>query len=200
MVKYYLLNKNNVMYNKIMEERIFIHYKGVNVLVIKGDITEETTDAIVNPANSYLKHGGGVAGAIVRKGGYEIQEESNKIGYVSVGEVAVTSAGKLKAKYIIHAVGPRWGEGDEDRKLESAVFNSLKKADELKLNSISLPAISTGIFGFPKERGAFIILSTIKKFIEENEGKTSIKEIHCTNIDEETTKIFEEKIKQIFGG
>ncbi len=182
-----------------MEERAKIIYNGIKVLVVKGDITEENVDAIVNAANSHLKHGGGVAGAIVRKGGYEIQKESDRIGFVPVGEVAVTGAGKLYAKYIIHAVGPRWGEGDEERKLESAVKNSLLKADELGVSSISIPAISTGIFGFPKDKGAEIILKTIKKFIEEH-SKTSLKEIRCTNIDEETTKIFENKIKTIFGG
>jgi len=78
--------------------------------VIKGDLTEEDVDAIVNAANSHLQHGGGVAGAIVRKGGRIIQEESNRIGYVPVGRAAITTGGKLKAKYVIHAVGPRWGE------------------------------------------------------------------------------------------
>lgn len=83
--------------------------------VIKGDLTEEDVDAIVNAANSQLQHGGGVAGAIVRKGGRIIQEESNKIGYVPVGKAAITTGGKLKAKYVIHTVGPVWGEGDEEK-------------------------------------------------------------------------------------
>ncbi|MFN4183004.1 MAG: macro domain-containing protein, partial [bacterium] len=119
------------------------------VKIVEGDITEEQVDAIVNAANSYLKHGGGVAGAIVRKGGKIIQEESDRIGYVPVGEVAITSAGALPAKKVIHAVGPRWGEGNENEKLRSAVWNSLKKAQEEQFQSISLPAISAGIFGFP---------------------------------------------------
>ena len=125
---------------------------GIEVELIKGDITEVEADAIVNAANSYLQHGGGVAGAIVKKGGYVIQKESDeyvkRYGPVPVGEVAVTSAGKLKAKYIIHAVGPRYGIESDD-KLESAIRKSLEKAEELNLSSIALPAISTVIYGFP---------------------------------------------------
>ena len=84
------------------------------VRLISADLTERDVDAIVNAANSYLQHGGGVAGAIVRKGGQVIQDESNKIGYVPVGGAAITTGGKMKARYVIHAVGPRMGEGDED--------------------------------------------------------------------------------------
>ena len=98
------------------------------VRIIRGDLTEASVDAIVNAANSHLRHGGGVAGAIVRKGGSIIQIESDRIGYVPVGECAVTTAGALSAKYVIHTVGPRWGEGDEETKLRSAVRNTLKTA------------------------------------------------------------------------
>ena len=170
--------------------------KGGRILRIKkGDITDEEVDAIVNAANSHLQHGGGVAGAIVRKGGRIIQEESNKIGYVPVGGVAVTSAGSLKAKYVIHAVGPRWGEGNEDEKLKNAVLNSLKKAQELELESISLPAISSGIFGFPKERCAKIMIKTIIDFFEENKEST-LKVVNCCNIDDYTNNLFLEEIKK----
>jgi len=150
-------------------------------------------DSIVNAANSHLQHGGGVAGAIVRKGGRVIQEESNKIGYLPVGDAAVTTAGSLSAKYVIHAVGPVWGEGGEDKKLENAVFNSLKKAQELKLKSISIPAISSGIFGFPKKRCAEILIKTIIEFFKENKD-SSLKIVNCCNIDENTTNLFLEEI------
>ncbi len=173
-----------------------INYKGTRVEVVRGDLTEEETQAIVNAANSYLKHGGGVAGAIVRKGGKIIQEESNKIGYVPVGKAAITGAGNLKAKYVIHAVGPRWGEGNEERKLESAVESALLIAIERGIKSVSLPAISTGIFGFPKERGAEIILRTIKKVVDSHEKAFEL--IRCVNIDKETANIFNNKIKEIF--
>lgn len=170
--------------------------KGTRIEVVKGDLTEEDTEAIVNAANSYLKHGGGVAGAIVRKGGYIIQEESDKIGYVPVGKAAITSAGSLKAKYVIHTVGPRWGEGDEDKKLESAIESVLSLAVKRNIRSLALPAISTGIFGFPKERGVEIILNTIKRFIENNPGKIEL--IRCVSIDKTTAEIFNKKSNKIF--
>ncbi len=138
--------------------------------LVQGDITERDVDAIVNAANSRLQHGGGVAGAIVKKGGQIIQEKSNKIGFVPVGRAAITTAGKLPAKFVIHAVGPRMGEGDEDNKLKSAVLSSLRLASEKRLKSISIPAISSGIFGFPKDRCADILVSESVKFLEENKG------------------------------
>ncbi len=174
----------------------FVDYKGTKIEVIKGDLTEEGTEAIVNAANSYLRHGGGVAGAIVRKGGCIIQEESDRIGYVPVGKAAITGAGNLKAKYVIHAVGPKWGEGEEDKKLESAVFNVLSLAAGKGIKSLSLPAISTGIFGFPKDRGVEIILNTIKKFIEDNPNKIEL--IRCVSIDKTTADIFNEKLIKLF--
>lgn len=109
--------------------------------------------------------GGGVAGAIRRKGGPSIQEECNKIGGTTVGKAVVTNAGNLKAKYIIHAVGPRYGEGNEDEKLKNATLNALKRAQEKKMGSIALPAISTGIFGFPLDRAAKIMVKTVKNFL-----------------------------------
>lgn len=134
--------------------------KGVSVELIEGDITELEADAIVNAANSYLKHGGGVALAIVKKGGYTIQQESDEYvsrhGPVPEGEVAVTGAGKLKAKYVIHAVGPKYGDPLGDQKLLNAFTNSLLKAEELGLKSIAFPAISTGVYGYPYEKCAEI--------------------------------------------
>jgi len=158
------------------------------VIIKQADITEEQVDAVVNAANPYLKHGGGVAGAIVRKGGKIIQEESNKIGYVPVGEVAVTTAGKLKAKYVIHAVGPRWGEGDEEAKLRRAVRNALSKATELKLKSIAMPAISTGIFGYPKEEGTRVILDEVVNFLKQE--TTTVDEVRLVSIDKATYEMF----------
>jgi len=136
--------------------------------LIEGDITELDADAIVNAANSSLKMGGGVAGAILRKGGYEIQEECDRIGYCPVGDAIITTGGRLKAKYVIHAVGPKWGEGDEDEKLKNATLNSLKLADERGLRSIAFPAISTGIFGFPMDRCAKIMLSATISYLQGN--------------------------------
>ncbi|MEO0143739.1 MAG: macro domain-containing protein [candidate division WOR-3 bacterium] len=164
----------------------------IKVEIIKGDITEEETDAIVNAANEFLKHGGGVAGAIVRKGGKIIQEESDKIGYCPPGNAVITSGGNLKAKYVIHAVGPIWkgGNYNEDEILYNAVKNSLILAHNYNLRSISFPAISTGIFGFPKDRASKIILKAIFDFIKEFEEKTSIKLIRICLFDDETYNIF----------
>ncbi len=184
------------MPNKVLHEA---KIRDKIIRIVHGDITEESVDAIVNAANEYLKHGGGVAGAIVRKGGYEIQEESDKIGYVPTGSAAITSAGKLPAKFVIHAVGPVWkgGESQEDEKLQSAVLSSLKIAHERKLKSISFPAISAGIFGFPKERCAKILIETAVKFLEEN-PHTSIEEIRFCLFDEPTLNAFVEEFKQKF--
>jgi len=138
--------------------------------LIEGDLTEQNTDAIVNAANENLILGGGVAGAIRTKGGPEIQEECNKIGRTYVGNAVITTGGTLKAKYVIHAVGPRMGEGQEDAKLKNATLNSLIIADEYKLRSIAFPAISTGIFGFPINRCAFIMLSTVIEYLRKKTG------------------------------
>lgn len=126
--------------------------------IIEGDVTTLEVDAIVNAANSRLQHGGGVAGAIVRGGGAVIQRESDAIGYVPVGAAAVTSAGNLPCRYVIHAVGPMWGEGDEEAKLAGAVRSALERAAELNVDSVAIPAISAGIFGFPLRRCAEILL------------------------------------------
>lgn len=171
-----------------MQELLEVPIDGKKIKIVHGDITEEHVDAIVNAANSYLKHGGGVAGAIVRKGGRIIQEESDKIGYVPVGKAAITTAGKLPAKYVIHAVGPRWGEGDEDNKLRSAVRSALELATEKGLKSISLPAISSGIFGFPKDRATKIIFETVVDFLKN--VPTTLEEVRLCNIDRYTSDLF----------
>jgi O-acetyl-ADP-ribose deacetylase len=130
----------------------------MKIEIVEGDITRLEVDAIVNAANSRLQHGGGVAAAIVRSGGPAIQQESDRIGHVPVGSAAATSAGTLPARYVIHAVGPRMGEGDEDAKLASATRAALETAEELRLSSIAFPAISTGIFGYPVDRCATVML------------------------------------------
>lgn len=183
------------MGNKILK-KVEIN-TGKKLVLVQGDITEEKVDAIVNAANSYLQHGGGVAAAIVRKGGYEIQEESNHIGYVPVGEAAITGAGRLPAKYVIHAVGPRWGEGDEDTKLKNAVLNSLKLAAQKNLKKISLPAISAGIFGFPKDRCARIILKTVKEYLAAH-PESSLKEVRICLFDKPTVEAFEKEFAAQF--
>src|SRR5215212_7720113 len=153
------------------------------IRLIKGDITDQNVDVIVNPANSYLKHGGGVAGAIVRKGGKIIQTESDKIGFVPVGSSVITIAGRLPCKAVIHTVGPRMGEGDEDTKLRAAIRNSLELASDRKFKSISMPAISSGIFGFPKYRCAKILVEEAKNFLVNNNIITSLEIVEFCIID-----------------
>jgi len=185
------------------EVKKVILFENREIELVTGDITEEDTDAIVNAANSRLSHGGGVAGAIVRAGGYEIQRESDeyikKHGQVPTGKVAVTGAGKLKAKYVIHAVGPIWrgGKNNEENLLREAVYNSLKKASELNLKSISLPAISMGIFGYPKNLGTVTVLQAIKDFFKENPHST-LKIVRIVNLSDEMTREFIKASKEVF--
>jgi O-acetyl-ADP-ribose deacetylase (regulator of RNase III) len=167
--------------------------------LVKGDITERNVDAIVNAANSYLKHGGGVAAAIVRKGGAIIQEESDKTGggFVPVGSAVITSAGKLPCKAVIHTVGPRMGEGDEDSKLLRAVQTTLALAAENGFKSISMPAISSGIFGFPKDKCAKILVEESKRFLEQNNNTCSIDIIEFCIFDNETLDSFKCQIVNV---
>ena len=165
---------------------------GQIIQIVQGDITIEEVDAIVNAANEHLQHGGGVAWAISKKGGSAIQKESEawirQHGRVPHSAPAWTSGGLLPAKYIVHAVGPVWGEGDEDNKLDLAVTGSLHLADELKCSSIALPAISTGIYGFPKERAAGIIFSAIEKYFVEN--SSGLKIVKLVLFDQPTLEVF----------
>jgi len=156
--------------SKVLAEKKFAG--GQLLQLVSGDLTEEHVDAIVNAANSHLQHGGGVAGAILRRGGGQIQVESDawvrQHGPVPHASPACTSAGRLPCRYVIHAVGPVWGEGDEDAKLAAAVDGALQLAGRLSLASLAPPAISTGIFGFPKERAAGVIFSTIQEYFQQN--------------------------------
>jgi len=159
--------------------------------LLDGDITEMDTDAIVNAANAQLVLGGGVAGAIRQKGGPAIQQECDKIGGTFVGGAVITTSGKLKAKYVIHAVGPRMGEGDEDEKLKNATLNSLKLADKHNLKSISFPAISAGIFGFPMDRCAEIMLRTTIDYLK---AKTGLKKVVFCLFGKESYAVFERQL------
>jgi len=166
--------------------------------LIEGDITERKVDAIVNPANSYLVHGGGVAGAIVRKGGKIIQEESREIGFVDVGSSAITSSGNLPCKAVIHTVGPQMGEGDENAKLSNAINSCLELATQNEFKSISIPAISSGIFGFPKNRCAKILVNETIKYFTQREN-SNINVIEFCLLDKETINEFQkefDKLKQ----
>jgi O-acetyl-ADP-ribose deacetylase (regulator of RNase III) len=161
--------------------------------LVEGDITDLEVDAIVNAANEHLQLGSGVAGAIRAKGGPSIQEECNRIGGTPVGTAVVTGAGHLRAKRVIHAVGPRMGEGDEDKKLASAVRAALALADRRGLKSIALPAISTGVFGFPIDRAARIMVTEIQRFLQ---GGTKLERVVLCLYGEEAFGVFKRELRR----
>lgn len=176
----------------LVNEMNEISIKNSKIKLVQGDITELDTDVIVNAANHKLIMGGGVAGAIRRKGGPAIQEECDKIGGTFHGGAVITTGGKLKARHVIHAVGPRMGEGDEDEKLKSATLNSLKLMDKHKLKTIAFPAISTGIFGFPIDRCSKIMISTAKEYLS---GNTQIEVVNFCLFTANDFAIFEKELK-----
>ena len=135
----------------------------------------------------------------MRKGGAVIQEESNKIGFVPVGSAVVTTAGRLSCKAVIHAVGPRMGEGNEEHKLTKAISNSLLLASQLKYRSISILAISSGIFGFPKDKCAKILVAETKRFLEQNKT-SSIEIIEFCIIDDDTINYFKAEFLKMKNG
>ncbi len=168
----------------------------MKVNLINGDITKIFADAIVNAANSSLMGGGGVDGAIHRVGGKIINEECMKIvekqGGCQTGEAVFTSAGNLPAKYVIHTVGPIWhgGRNNEDILLKNCYLNSLKLAEKLSVVSISFPNISTGVYGFPKERAAKIAIDTVL-----NSQSEIIKVINFVCFDDENFQLYKNILK-----
>jgi O-acetyl-ADP-ribose deacetylase (regulator of RNase III) len=177
--------------NAILHEQIFP--TGQRLQLVQGDITQEQVDAIVNAANARLAHGGGVAALIARKGGPLINRESRawvqEHGPVFHDKPAYTRAGDLPCKYVIHAVGPVWGSGDEDEKLAAAVSGSLAVAEKLNLHSIAFPAISTGIFGFPKQRAAGVIFGAIVAYFADHPD-SALTQVCQTLFDQPTTDAF----------
>ncbi|MCW8984833.1 MAG: macro domain-containing protein [Thermoanaerobaculales bacterium] len=176
---------------RILAEHVGNHYVLQAVL---GDMTAERVDAIVNAANSNLAHGGGLAGAIIARGGAVIQEESDKLAPVATGNAAVTSAGNLPSRWVIHAVGPIWGEGNEEASLRSAVRASLDRAAKLGATSIALPAISTGIFGYPKQEGTTTIVEEARSWLD-GHPDSSLTTVRFTAFDELTAELFADAIR-----
>ena len=174
---------------------MWIQINNKTLELTEGDITELNTDAIVNAANASLILGAGVAGAIRTKGGPAIQQECNEIGGCAVGGAVITTGGNLKARYVIHAVGPRKGEGDEEEKLKNAILNSLKVANDNGLKSIGFPAISTGIFGFPIEHCAEIMLSNTIGYLEKETGLERV--VFCL-YGREAFDVFRKILKKIY--
>jgi O-acetyl-ADP-ribose deacetylase (regulator of RNase III) len=159
----------------------------------KGDITALDVDAIVNAANEHLQLGAGVAGAIRRRGGLAIQEECDRIGHCPVGSAVVTGGGDLPARWVIHAVGPVWqgGGAGEETLLASAVRSALERAEEVGAKSVALPAIATGVFGFPLERAAVIATGEARRFAAAARGVERI--VFCL-FDDRALAAFEDAL------
>jgi O-acetyl-ADP-ribose deacetylase len=177
------------------ERKVTVTLDRTQLELVEGDITDLAVDAIVNPANDQLQLGTGVAGAIRSKGGPSIQEECDRIGGTPVGTAVMTAAGNLKARWVIHAVGPRMGEGDEDKKLAAAVRAALALADRRGLRSIALPAISTGNFGFPLDRAARILLTETHRFLQ---GGTKLERVVLCLYGEEAFGAFKRELRRGF--
>jgi len=169
--------------------------------IIQGDITKQDTDAIVNAANSSLMGGGGVDGAIHRAGGPAILEECKQIvarqGRLPTGKAVMTTGGKLKARYVLHTVGPVWhgGSRGESEMLASAYRESLKLAMENQLSSISFPSISTGIYGYPVEEASQVAIGTVVATLRQN--VTSVKEVVFVLFDSRTYGAYSSALKEI---
>lgn len=160
----------------------------------QGDLTEADVDAIVNAANNDLMLGGGVAGAIRIKGGPSIQAECDNVGPIALGEAAITGAGLLRARHVIHAASMRLGEPTAEANLRAATRNSLKRANENSLKSIAFPAIGTGIAGFPIERCAEVMLEEVRAHLG---GRTTLERVEFVLFDRRTLEIFERALAQM---
>ena len=150
------------------------------VVLEQGDLTEAAVDAIVNAANNDLELGGGVAGAIRRKGGPAIQEECDRIGTIPIGEAALTTGGKLKARYVVHAASMQLGGRTTAESLRASTRNSLSRAAEKNLKTIAFPAVGTGIAGFPMRECAEIMLEEVVQHLK---GKTSLQQVRFVLFD-----------------
>jgi O-acetyl-ADP-ribose deacetylase (regulator of RNase III) len=160
-----------------------------SIELVQGDITALDVDAVVNAANEDLQLGAGVAGAIRRRGGASIQRECDRIGRCSTGSAVVTGGGDLPAKWVIHAVGPVWrgGSDGEEQLLASAVSSALGRAEEIGAKSVALPALSTGIYGFPMEKAAEISLASAREF---SAGARSVERVVFCLFDEKAFAAF----------
>lgn len=169
---------------------------GSELLLVEGDITREETEAIVNAANSSLLGGGGVDGAIHRAGGPQILEECRKIGGCPPGEARITMGGRLKAKFVIHTVGPVYQDGrhGEPEILANAYRNSLQLAVERGIKSVAFPSISTGAYGYPMEEAAKIALSTVTEFLKTH---PQLKVVHFVLYDQHAYSVYEKALTNL---
>lgn len=164
--------------------------------LVIGNIALLDVEAVVNAANTSLVLGGGVAGAIRRFGGESIQKECERLAPIEVGQAVMTGAGRLKARYVIHAAGPVYGQGDEEAKLARATHSALVLARDKRLASVALPAISSGIYGFPIQRCAETMIATTIRFLAENPDPGRV--IFCL-YDQEALSVFKETLGSLSG-
>ncbi|HLE26082.1 MAG TPA: macro domain-containing protein [Thermodesulfobacteriota bacterium] len=164
------------------------------IIIMQGDITDIEVDAIVNAANTRLLLGSGVAGAIRRKGGDSIQRECDKIGSIPLGQAAVTGAGKLNAKYVIHAAGMHIGGNVTEEALTGSTKNSLLRADEKGVKTIAFPAVGTGVGGFSINRCAQVMIDIVVEYLK-NE-KTVIEKVYFVLFDMEAYKAFNDYLRK----
>ncbi len=171
-------------------------YKDTLIILVKGDITKEKVDAIVNAANNTLLGGGGVDGAIHKAGGPIILEQCKKIGGCPTGEARITTAGNMPSNYVIHTVGPIYKDGKkgENEFLYNAYYNSLKLAKRYNLKTIAFPSISTGAYGYPIEEATEIAIKAVMDFID---NEDFIKEVRFILFSDKNYKVYEEKIGNI---
>lgn len=159
------------------------------IVLEQGDLTEAGVDAIVNAANNDLQLGGGVAGAIRRKGGPAIQQECDRIGRIAIGEAAVTTGGKLKARYVIHAASMQLGGRTTTQSLRASTRNALARAVEKGVKTVAFPAVGTGVAGFPLRECAEIMLGEVVQHLK---GKTSIEKVHFVLFDNPALDTFQQ--------
>jgi len=167
---------------------------GERIEIRQGDLTEMDCDAIVNAANNDLQLGGGVAGAIRRKGGPQIQTECNEIGTIPVGGAAVTSGGKLKARYVIHAASMQLGGRTSAQSLRSSTAHALRIAAQKGLKTVAFPAVGTGIAGFPLRECAEIMLGEAARHMN---GATSLEKVYFVLFDAEALGVFQEVMRDL---
>jgi O-acetyl-ADP-ribose deacetylase len=167
------------------------------IRLLKGDITEMEVDAFVYYARSDLNLGSGLGGAIAARGGPKIQEELKKIGEAGSGEAVTSAGGNLKAKFIIHAVGPRFQEADTEGKLKAAMLSAFRQAEEKKVQSLAFPAMGAGFYGIPLETCAQITLAVTREYLIKT---TCLKEVTFCLVDSRELSAFQKELRKIKGG
>ncbi|MEM4156079.1 MAG: macro domain-containing protein [Archaeoglobaceae archaeon] len=167
-------------------------YKGVEIEALHGDLTKLEVDAIVNAANTHLYMGGGVAGAIKRAGGKEIEEEAVKKGPIEIGSAVATSAGKLRAKFVVHSPTMELDFKTNEKKVRLAMIAALKKAEELNVESLAFPALGTGVGGLAKDLVAKIMVEELKKHIDHG---TKLKRVVLIDINADQVEFFKKELE-----